>query len=186
VKVVRFAVVLAGLVSAWPVGAGEMGTDEARRFIAGKLYSFRCFEGTAGAGRIHHDGSVVGVIRFSGTGPIRYVNLPAGTLRVKGAAWCASLKGISFEPCFSLDKTDEYSFRGSVAPFILRGVCLLGIDSVMCPLETRREAWKRLASDLDRGKLAAMTTEVGLGQAPDFGAAIIEGRVRGRIVVKIG
>lgn len=114
-KVARFAVVLAGLLSAWPVAAGDMGTDEARRFIAGKLYSFRCFEGTAGAGRIHHDGSVVGVVRFSGTGPIRYVNLPAGTLRVKGETWCAALKGISFEPCFSLVKTDEYSFRGSVA-----------------------------------------------------------------------
>jgi acrylyl-CoA reductase (NADPH) len=74
----------------------------------------------------------------------------------------------------------------SVAPFILRGVSLLGIDSVMCPLKTRREAWNRLASDLDRGKLAAMTSEVGLGQAPDFGSAILEGRVRGRIVVKIG
>jgi acrylyl-CoA reductase (NADPH) len=74
----------------------------------------------------------------------------------------------------------------SVAPFILRGVCLLGIDSVQCPLKTRREAWNRLASDLDRGKLAAMTTEIGLGQAPDFAAAIVEGRVRGRIVVKIG
>jgi acrylyl-CoA reductase (NADPH) len=74
----------------------------------------------------------------------------------------------------------------SVAPFILRGVSLLGIDSVMCPLKRRREAWNRLASDLDRGKLAAMTTEVGLGQAPDFGSAILEGRVRGRIVVKIG
>jgi len=74
----------------------------------------------------------------------------------------------------------------SVAPFILRGVSLFGIDSVMCPQKTRREAWKRLASDLDRGKLAAMTTEVALGQVQDFGAAIIEGRVRGRIVVKIG
>jgi acrylyl-CoA reductase (NADPH) len=74
----------------------------------------------------------------------------------------------------------------SVAPFILRGVCLLGIDSVMCPLERRQEAWNRLASDLDRGKLAAMTSEVGLGQALDFGSAILDGRVRGRIVVKIG
>jgi acrylyl-CoA reductase (NADPH) len=74
----------------------------------------------------------------------------------------------------------------SVAPFILRGVCLLGIDSVQCPLERRREAWNRLASDLDRGKLAAMTNEVGLGQVQDFGSAILEGRVRGRIVVKIG
>ena len=73
----------------------------------------------------------------------------------------------------------------SVAPIILRGVCLLGIDSVMCPLKRRREAWNRLASDLDRGKLAAMTGEVGLGQALDFGSAILDGRVRGRIVVKI-
>jgi acrylyl-CoA reductase (NADPH) len=74
----------------------------------------------------------------------------------------------------------------SVAPFILRGVCLLGIDSVMCSQKRRREAWNRLASDLDRGKLAAMTNEVGLGQVQDFGSAILEGRVRGRIVVKIG
>ncbi|MBV8823461.1 MAG: oxidoreductase [Hyphomicrobiales bacterium] len=74
----------------------------------------------------------------------------------------------------------------SVAPFILRGVCLLGIDSVMCSLERRRTAWNRLASDLDRGKLAAMTSEVGLGQVQDLGSAILEGRVRGRIVVKIG
>jgi hypothetical protein len=112
---VRFAIVLAGLLAAWPAGAGEMRTEEARRFIAGKLYSFRCFEGTAGAGRIHHDGSVVGVIRFGGAGAVRYVNLPAGTLRVKGETWCAALKGISFEPCFNLEKTDEYSFRGSVS-----------------------------------------------------------------------
>src|SRR5262249_2536794 len=74
----------------------------------------------------------------------------------------------------------------SVAPFILGGVCVLGIDSVMCALKRRQEAWNRLASDLDRGKLAAMTTEVGLGQVRDFGSAILEGRVRGRIVVKVG
>ena len=74
----------------------------------------------------------------------------------------------------------------SVAPFILRAVSLLGIDSVMCPQPIRREAWTRLASALDRGKLQAMTTEIGLDQAAEFGSAIIEGRVRGRIVVKIG
>lgn len=74
----------------------------------------------------------------------------------------------------------------SVAPFILRGVCLYGIDSVMCPLDRRREAWKRLESDLDRQKLAMITREIGL---PDvFGVApeILAGQVRGRIVVKIG
>ena len=75
---------------------------------------------------------------------------------------------------------------GSVAPFILRGVCLYGIDSVMCPVESRREAWKRLENDLDRQKLATMTREIGLSDV--FGAApeILSGHVRGRIVVKIG
>ena len=115
-RLIRFAVMLAAsAAAAWPAAAGEMRTDEAKRFIAGKLYSFRCFEGTAGAGRIHHDGSVVGVIRFGGAGAMRYVNLPANTLRVKGQYWCASLKGISFEPCFDLVKVDDYSFRGSVS-----------------------------------------------------------------------
>lgn len=75
---------------------------------------------------------------------------------------------------------------GSVAPFILRGVCLYGIDSVMCPLPRRKEAWKRLETDLDRQKLAAMTTEIGLSGLPDAAAAILKGEVRGRVVVKIG
>jgi acrylyl-CoA reductase (NADPH) len=75
---------------------------------------------------------------------------------------------------------------GSVAPFILRGVCLYGIDSVMCPMERRREAWKRLENDLDRQKLTSITREIGLSDV--FGAApeILSGQVRGRIVVKIG
>ena len=75
---------------------------------------------------------------------------------------------------------------GSVAPFILRGVCLYGIDSVMCPLDRRKEAWKRLETDLDRQKLATMAREMGLSDV--FGAAseIVSGAVRGRIVGKIG
>ena len=74
----------------------------------------------------------------------------------------------------------------SVAPFILRGVCLYGIDSVMCPLSRRKEAWKALENGLDRQKLAAMTTEIGLSDVPKAAAAILNGEVRGRIVVKIG
>jgi len=74
----------------------------------------------------------------------------------------------------------------SVAPFILRGVCLYGIDSVMCPLERRKEAWKRLETELDRPKLAAMTREIGLSGVPEAAASILAGQVRGRIVVKIG
>src|SRR5437899_11716838 len=73
----------------------------------------------------------------------------------------------------------------SVAPFILRGVCLLGIDSVMCPIEVRKTAWSRLASDLDRAKLTEITHEIGLGQVIDAGAKILAGQGRGRIVVKI-
>lgn len=73
----------------------------------------------------------------------------------------------------------------TVAPFILRGVSLIGIDSVMCPLPLRQEAWRRLASDLERSKIAAMTSEIGLGDVIAAGARIIAGEVRGRIVVKI-
>jgi len=73
----------------------------------------------------------------------------------------------------------------SVAPFILRGVCLLGIDSVMCPLPQRQVAWARLAKDLDHSKLAEITHEIGLADVIGQGAKILAGQVRGRIVVKI-
>ena len=73
----------------------------------------------------------------------------------------------------------------SVAPFILRGVCLLGIDSVMCPIELRKTAWSRLASDLDPGKLTEITHEIGLDGVIEAGAKILAGQVRGRIVVEI-
>lgn len=73
----------------------------------------------------------------------------------------------------------------SVAPFILRAVCLLGIDSVMCPIDPRKAAWQRLASDLDRSKLSEITTEIPLSEVPEWGAKILAGQVRGRIVVKI-
>jgi acrylyl-CoA reductase (NADPH) len=75
---------------------------------------------------------------------------------------------------------------GSVAPFILRGVSLLGVDSVMCPLAQRQQAWERLERDLDRDKLQAMTSEIGLAEVIEAGRRIVEGQVRGRTVVKIG
>ena len=73
----------------------------------------------------------------------------------------------------------------TVAPFILRGVSLFGIDSVMCPNALRRTAWRRLASDLDRSKLAEMTTEIGLAQVLHEAPKILEGHVRGRTLIKI-
>jgi acrylyl-CoA reductase (NADPH) len=73
----------------------------------------------------------------------------------------------------------------SVAPFILRGVALLGVDSVYRPRADREQAWKRLEFDLDRGKLEEMTREIGLADVIEAGRQIVEGQVRGRIVVNI-
>ncbi len=73
----------------------------------------------------------------------------------------------------------------SVAPFILRGVRLLGIDSVMCPAPRRRLAWDRLARDLDLAKLHAMTRTVALGEVIALAPDILDGHVRGRVVVDV-
>jgi acrylyl-CoA reductase (NADPH) len=71
----------------------------------------------------------------------------------------------------------------SVAPFILRGVSLLGIDSVMAPRPLRLEAWRRIATDLDHAKLAAISTRIGFDGIVEGATSIIEGRIRGRVVV---
>ena len=98
-----------------PALAGMMNADEARRFVAGKVFAFTCFDGTRGAGRILDDLGAAGSIQFSGSGPIRHVRLPGNTLQIRGQAVCASIKGLPFEPCFNLDKRDERTFRGSVS-----------------------------------------------------------------------
>jgi acrylyl-CoA reductase (NADPH) len=74
----------------------------------------------------------------------------------------------------------------SVAPFILRGVSLVGIDSVMRPIADRRTAWMRLDGELDRGKLAAMTSEIGLAETIAAARNIVAGQVRGRLAVRVG
>ncbi|MBM2770552.1 MDR family oxidoreductase [Burkholderia anthina] len=76
-------------------------------------------------------------------------------------------------------------FPATVAPFILRGVTLVGIDSVMCPRAERLEAWRRLATDLDVAKLGAIGHQVGLGDALPLAGELIAGKVRGRIVVDV-
>ena len=73
----------------------------------------------------------------------------------------------------------------SVAPFILRNVALLGVDSVMCPQARRREAWRRLAQDLDLGKLASITRTIALKDVIEVAPDILAGKVRGRIVVEV-
>ena len=74
----------------------------------------------------------------------------------------------------------------TVAPFILRGVALLGVDSVMAPMHLREQAWHRLARDLDPKLLESMTTEIGLGEAVAAAQKLMAGQVRGRYVVRTG
>jgi len=98
-----------------PALAGMMSAEEARKFVAGKVFAFTCFDGTRGAGRILDDMGAAGAVQFNGSGPIRHVRLPGNTLQIRGQAVCASLRGLPFEPCFNLEKRDEVSFRGSVS-----------------------------------------------------------------------
>jgi hypothetical protein len=115
--VARFVLgtVLAAAVAVPAIAGQTMNADEARRFVAGKVFAFKCFDGTRGAGRILDDGGAAGAVQFSGSGPMRHVRLPGNTLQVRGQAVCASLKGVPFEPCFNLVKNDERSFHGSVS-----------------------------------------------------------------------
>jgi hypothetical protein len=114
---VRVVTVAAALLSAGSAVAEPLNADSARRFVVGKIFAYNCFDGTRGAGRIQGDLSVAGTIQMKGAGPVRYVTLPPGTLKVKGESVCANVKGIPFEPCFNLNKTASNSFRGSVSGF---------------------------------------------------------------------
>src|SRR3977135_1463003 len=107
--------VAAGAVIAPALAGQMMNADEARKFVAGKVFAFTCFDGTRGAGRVLDDMGATGAVQFAGAGPIRHMRLPGNTLQVRGQAVCASIRGIPFEPCFNLDKKDERSFRGSVS-----------------------------------------------------------------------
>ena len=111
----RYVILIVSLLAAGPALAESLNADAARRFVTGKLFTFNCFDGSRGAGRIYGDGSIIGTIQLQGSGPVDSVQLPAGTLKMKGEAVCASLKGIAIEPCFDLNRTDDQSFRGSVS-----------------------------------------------------------------------
>jgi len=117
---VRWSLVCASVLTAGLFGAGqgiaeELGPEQARAFVIGKLFAYTCFEGTTGMGRIFSDGSVVGTIKIHGQGQTRFAALPAGTIRVDGGSMCAHLAGLPFTPCFRVEKIDYRSFRGSLA-----------------------------------------------------------------------
>ena len=98
-------------------------------------------------------------------------NVCAGTKYRGAVAACGLAQGMDFP--------------SSVAPFILRGVTLYGIDSVMAPKAVREQAWARLAKDLDLAKLDSMVREIGLSEAIAAGSDILAGKVRGRLVVNV-
>jgi hypothetical protein len=139
----RWAVLLIGFVMAAQAAAEEMSLEQARRFVIGELFAVSCFDGTRGIGRIYDDGSAIGTIQFRGNGPERSARLPAGTLKVKGEAVCASLKGMPFEPCFKLNRTSDYSFRGSV----------LGLDIAYCDFT------RRIDRDTDFARTGGRSTD---------------------------
>jgi hypothetical protein len=111
----RSILILAAVAAAMPAAAGELRPEEAKHFIAGKHFSYTCFEGTAGTGRINADGSVAGTIQLRGSGPAHFVTLPAGTIRVQPDSICASVRGMWFQPCFAVYQTSAKSFRGSIS-----------------------------------------------------------------------
>jgi hypothetical protein len=115
--ITRVGIVIATLIATAPAMAQSMNAEAAQRFVIGKPFTFSCVEGSRGLGQIHSDGSVIGTIQVSGSGPVRSFGLPPGTFKVKGDAVCATLKGLSFEPCFNLNRTGEQSFRASLTGF---------------------------------------------------------------------
>jgi acrylyl-CoA reductase (NADPH) len=76
-------------------------------------------------------------------------------------------------------------FPASVMPFILRGVTLVGVDSVMCPQADRLEAWHRLGTDLDLAKLGVISREIGLSEVVPVATQLLNGEVKGRVVVDV-
>jgi hypothetical protein len=109
--------VLCAVLGAGAAFAEELGPEQARAFVAGKLFAYTCFDGTVGMGRILDDGSVIGTIRPGGRGEMRFATLPPNTLKVEGGSICAHLSGLPIEPCFRVQKIDYKSFRGSVSGF---------------------------------------------------------------------
>ena len=114
---VRIAVLgLAMLAAASaPVSAQELSPEQARVFIAGKLFTYNCFDGTRGVGRIMGDGSIVGTIQAPNSNTFRFAHLPPGTIKVTHTSMCAHLSGLPIDPCFRVQKIDYYSFRGSIS-----------------------------------------------------------------------
>jgi acrylyl-CoA reductase (NADPH) len=121
---------------------------------------------------------------------------PAGPLETE--RWGGAIDTVGGEPLVALLRAMAYGtsvtacglaagpgMNATVLPFILRGVSLLGIDSVMCPQDRRLRAWSRLAQELPAGALERISTTVGLDEVPRLAQEILKGQVRGRVVVDL-
>lgn len=111
----RLVLVLPFLAASPVAGEEVMNASATQEFVVGHLFSYTCFDGTVGSGRISADGSALGTMRLFGRGQRRYLHLPPGTLYIKNERVCATVRGLSFSPCFSLTKTSETSFRGAIS-----------------------------------------------------------------------
>jgi hypothetical protein len=112
---VACALMVGAGIAASPAVAQELAPEQARAFIAGKLFTYNCFDGTTGMGRIFADGSIIGTIRPPGGTQLRFATLPAGTIKVVANSICAHLPGLPIDPCFKVQKIDYHSFRGSIS-----------------------------------------------------------------------
>lgn len=95
----------------------ELSVTEARALVLGREFAFRCFEGTTGEGTITEDGAVAGSIQIRGRTPAHHVTLPPRTIHERSGKICASVPGLSFDPCFSMQQTNARGFRGSLLGF---------------------------------------------------------------------
>jgi len=124
--------------------------------------------------------------------------LQMGTRPLEKMQWAGAVDAVGGDTLAWLTRTMTYNgviansgltggteLRTTVLPFILRGVKLLGIDSVMCPMEKRRHVWQRLASDLKRAGLRTIAREITLADLPEAFATLLRGGARGRFVVKL-
>lgn len=112
----------------------------------------------------------------------------AGAIDVAGSTTLVNLIGATkYGGCVAATGLAQGTdLPGNVLPFIVRGITLAGVDSVMAPMAKRERAWARLAQDLDRAKLAAVTTTHKFEEVPQLAKDILEGKVRGRVVIEIG
>ena len=152
----RVAIVCAFLVGAASAVAEELGPEQARAFVVGKLFSYTCFDGTVGMGRIFSDGSVVGTIRPGGQAQVRFAALPAGTIKVSSNSMCAHLAGLPIEPCFRVQKIDYRSFRGSIS----------GLSFAYCDFYQRNPRAGIAGASVKRDAAPAPTPATAVATAP--------------------